>query len=314
MDGGTLADLLTRSGGRLGESLVRRYTRSIVHGLHYLHNNGIVHCDIKGQNILIGSTGVKIADFGAAKKMKGAQDKGETGQSDFRGTPLWMAPEVVQGLEQGSPADIWSLGCTVVEMIQGRPPWGRNITDMAAALYKLACSDEDPPLPDCLSDDARDFLLHCLQRNPKDRWTASQLLQHPFLGAMEFTEDDEAKHAQLSPRSILECISSDSEMEDRIDDSTTSTFSSDGYFASEQPLAEDMPLNRTAVSTDKRLPDAFKSEKCEWITVKRPLSSSRLNQEVPFMEHTTEGELEVKKACDVSLKGAMFLRNRKTVG
>ncbi|KAH7290374.1 hypothetical protein KP509_30G045400, partial [Ceratopteris richardii] len=160
MDGGTLADVITQSGGHLGEALVRHYTRCIVRGLHYLHGNGIVHCDIKGQNILIGSTGVKIADFG---------------HTDLE------AAEVVQGIEQGFAADIWSLGCTVVEMIQGRPPWGRNITDMAAALYKLACLDEDPPLPKSISDDARDFLLHCLQRNPKDRWTTSQLLQHPFL-------------------------------------------------------------------------------------------------------------------------------------
>ncbi|KAH7290373.1 hypothetical protein KP509_30G045300 [Ceratopteris richardii] len=314
MDGGTLADLLIQSGGHLGESLVRHYTRCIVRGLHYLHGNGIVHCDIKGQNILIGSTGVKIADFGAAKRMKPSDDNRGTGQSGFKGTPLWMAPEVVQGLEQGFAADIWSLGCTVVEMIQGRPPWGRNITDMAAALYKLGCSEEDPPLPQSIWDDARDFLLHCLQRNPKDRWTASQLLQHPFLRAMELTEDDEAKHAQSSPRSILECISSDNEAYERVDDSTAFSFSSDGYFVPEQHFVEDMSRDGTGVPKKKRLPDAFKSEKCEWITVKRTLSTNRVHQEVPFMEPAIERELQVKKACYVSLNGAMFLRNRKTVG
>ncbi|KAH7290375.1 hypothetical protein KP509_30G045500 [Ceratopteris richardii] len=199
-------------------------------------------------------------------------------------------------------------------MIQGRPPWGRNITDMAAALYKLACLDEDPPLPKSISDDARDFLLHCLQRNPKDRWTTSQLLQHPFLRAMDPIEDEEAKHAQSSPRSILECISIDGEAEDRIDDSTASSFSSDGYFAPEEHLVEDMARNRTAVPTKKRLPDPFKSEKCEWITVKRTLSSGRVHQELPFIEPVLDRELQVEKACDVSLNGAMFLRNRKTVG
>eukprot|EP00250_Pteridium_aquilinum_P001524 c11719_g1_i1 orf=1-648(+) len=114
MDRGSLADALKQSGGKLSEErLVRGYTRSILQGLAYIHQKGVVHCDIKSQNILIGSSGVKIADFGAARRL------GEASPMDggLRGTPLWMAPEVAQGMEAMPSSDIWSLGCTVVEML-----------------------------------------------------------------------------------------------------------------------------------------------------------------------------------------------------
>ncbi|KAH7290371.1 hypothetical protein KP509_30G045100, partial [Ceratopteris richardii] len=196
MDGGSLTDVVRRSGGRLQEQVVRQYTRSIVQGLCYLHGRGIVHCDIKGQNILVGSSGVKIADFGAAKRINTPSDERE----EFSGTVLWMAPEVVQRSEQAFPSDIWSLGCTVLEMLQGRPPWG-HLSDIAAAMYKIGCSEESRPMPESISSDAKDFLLHCLRRDPADRWTAAQLLSHPFC---QVETEDVCKDESSSPRGILD--------------------------------------------------------------------------------------------------------------
>ncbi|KAI5063954.1 hypothetical protein GOP47_0020624 [Adiantum capillus-veneris] len=206
MAGGSLADLMRKFGGALDEALIRVYARGIVEGLEYLHGQGVVHCDIKGKNILIGGTGVKVADLGSAKRI-GQQEHA------MRGTPLWMAPEVIMQEEQGFPSDIWSLGCTVVEMATGRPPWSHaQLTPLAALMQIGAAQQALPPLPDCLSPEAKDFLSKCLHRNPKERWTASQLLKHPFLQKKNVNQGlssvcrhhAEEAAAPLSPTSVLD--------------------------------------------------------------------------------------------------------------
>ncbi|GLJ08682.1 hypothetical protein SUGI_0093570 [Cryptomeria japonica] len=198
MPGGSLGDLLSKFGGQLDESVIRNYSRRILRGLDYLHRQGIVHCDIKGKNVLVGSGGVvKLGDFGSARR---TEEKGQI--TVLRGTPLWMAPEVVNQLEQGPPSDIWSLGCTVVEMATGRPPW-TNASNPLAALYLIGCSDELPELPACLSHQGRDFLEKCFRRDPKQRWSAAQLLEHPFLSQIDCCSETEVKGAPLSPTSTL---------------------------------------------------------------------------------------------------------------
>ncbi|KAH7444811.1 hypothetical protein KP509_02G092700 [Ceratopteris richardii] len=207
MDGGSLADHLRRSGGRLHEEAEAAYfTRAVLQGLDYLHSAGIVHCDIKPQNILLGSSGIKIADFGCARRM------GYPSAIDgvLRGTPLYMAPEVVQGLEQGPASDIWSLGCTLIHMLQGCPPWA-HVRCLPALFLKIGSSDEEPPLPHLISPQARDFLLRCLQRDPKSRSTATELLKHPFLNDLlqrgdalqlsDYMTDEESRSSTLK-RSI----------------------------------------------------------------------------------------------------------------
>lgn len=175
---GTLVQATHRhGGGRLDEAAIACYTRQVVKGLEHLHSKGLVHCDIKGANILIGEDGVKIGDFGCAKSV--TDDSAAIG-----GTPVFMAPEVARGREQGCPSDIWSLGCTVIEMATGASPWPNVVAeaDPISVLYHLAYSDVVPEIPCFLSEEARDFLGKCFRRNPRERWTASQLLKHPFLG------------------------------------------------------------------------------------------------------------------------------------
>ncbi|XP_059316135.1 mitogen-activated protein kinase kinase kinase 17-like [Lycium ferocissimum] len=172
MPDGTLTDEIRKQGGRLDEQLIGYYTKQIVQGLDYLHSKGIVHCDIKGCNILLGKTGAKIGDFGCARLVDQAKWNG--------GTPMYMAPEVARGEEQGFPADIWALGCTIIEMATGGSPW-TNVNNPASLLYHIAFSSQTPEIPNILSSQARDFLTKCLIRNPKQRWSAKQLLNHPFL-------------------------------------------------------------------------------------------------------------------------------------
>ncbi|KAL1562959.1 mitogen-activated protein kinase kinase kinase 18-like [Salvia divinorum] len=172
--GGSLSDLIGKRGGALDEKTIRFYSKQLLTGLEYLHRSGLVHCDIKGQNILVASGGaaVKIADFGCAKW--------EGSGGSFTGTPAYMAPEVARGVEQSFPADVWSVGCTVIEMATGCHPWP-EMKDPAAALYRIAFSDDVPELPGWFSGEARDFVGKCLVRDARRRWTAAELLQHPFL-------------------------------------------------------------------------------------------------------------------------------------
>ncbi|KAL2931338.1 Mitogen-activated protein kinase kinase kinase 18 [Bienertia sinuspersici] len=92
-----------------------------------------------------------------------------------------MAPEVARGEQQSYPADVWALGCTVVEMATGLSPWPNITQDPLSALYHIGFSGALPEIPDFLSDQAKDFLSQCLKRDPKERWSVAELLKHPFV-------------------------------------------------------------------------------------------------------------------------------------
>ncbi|XP_070037472.1 mitogen-activated protein kinase kinase kinase 1-like isoform X2 [Nicotiana tomentosiformis] len=160
----------------LRDSQVSVYTRQILHGLKYLHDRNVVHRDIKCANILVDANGsVKLADFGLAKATKLNDAK------SCKGTALWMAPEVVNRKNQGygQAADIWSLGCTVLEMLTRQFPYS-HLENQMQALFRIG-KGEPPPVPNTLSIDARNFINQCLQVDPSARPTASQLLEHPFV-------------------------------------------------------------------------------------------------------------------------------------
>ncbi|KAI7979238.1 Mitogen-activated protein kinase kinase kinase 1 [Camellia lanceoleosa] len=133
----------------LQDSVVSSYTRQILHGLKYLHERNVVHRDIKCANILVHANGsAKLADFGLTKVTKLNDIK------SFKGTLYWMAPEVVKlnDQEYGLPADIWSLGCTVLEMLTRQIPYAN--LELMRALFQIG-RGVPPPVPDSLSSDAR---------------------------------------------------------------------------------------------------------------------------------------------------------------
>eukprot|EP00262_Sarcandra_glabra_P018011 TRINITY_DN6348_c0_g1_i2.p1 TRINITY_DN6348_c0_g1~~TRINITY_DN6348_c0_g1_i2.p1 ORF type:complete len:484 (-),score=89.09 TRINITY_DN6348_c0_g1_i2:750-2048(-) len=161
------------------ESVVRNFTRHILSGLAYLHSKNTIHRDIKGANLLVDSSGVvKLADFGMAKHLSGP-----AAALSVQGSPYWMAPEVMQAMMQKDggydlAVDIWSLGCTIIEMFTGKPPWSEF--EGAAAMFKVM-KNESPPIPEALSSEGKDFLQCCFRRNPAERPSASMLLEHSFL-------------------------------------------------------------------------------------------------------------------------------------
>lgn len=177
--GGSIHSLLVRFGS-FGESVVRRYTRQILTGLHFLHKNRIVHRDIKGANILVDNTGVvKLADFGASKQIANLVTLDDNIKS-IKGTPFWMAPEVIKQTGHGRQADVWSVGCTVIEMSTGKAPWSQ-FTNQVSVMFHIASSKSPPPIPEHLSSEAKEFLRACLQRNPRDRATSTKLLEYEWM-------------------------------------------------------------------------------------------------------------------------------------
>ncbi|KAE8038039.1 hypothetical protein FH972_010585 [Carpinus fangiana] len=181
--GGTLHDLIQKSGGKLDERDVKKYTRMILRGLRCIHEKGYVHCDLKPENILVFSSpndtsrSVKITDFGLSK-IPGDLNELMIKRYDFRGTPLYMSPESFLVGEIKGGLDIWSLGCVVVEMISGRPAWDRT-GGMDDLVIQIAT--ESPNIPETMSKIGKDFLRRCFAWDPTERWTAEMLLRHPFL-------------------------------------------------------------------------------------------------------------------------------------
>ncbi|CAL9084905.1 unnamed protein product [Musa textilis] len=201
---GSLSDCLKKHGGLLEEAVIRSFTHDILHGLAHLHAMFVAHCDVKSQNVLIWPEGrAKIADLGCARSAAGYDDA----RWPIMGTPMFMAPEVARGEEQGSPADVWSLGCTVIEMATGRPPWP-DAADPVAALHRVGFSSDVPNRPGWLSEAGKDFLDKCLRRDPRERWTAEQLLEHPFVAKTSPADycfpESSSNQVVVSPKSTLE--------------------------------------------------------------------------------------------------------------
>uniref|UniRef100_A0A0E0JMV9 Protein kinase domain-containing protein n=1 Tax=Oryza punctata TaxID=4537 RepID=A0A0E0JMV9_ORYPU len=218
--GGSLADEAARSGGRLAERAISAYAADVARALAYLHGNSLVHGDVKARNIMVGADGrAKLADFGCARRTDSERPIG--------GTPAFMAPEVARGEEQGPAADVWALGCTVIEMATGRVPWS-DMDDVFSAVHQIGYTDAVPEMPECLSPEAKNFLSKCFTRNPCDRPTAAQLLEHPFLASASGDIDaTAAKHGLVSPKSTLnaECWESDDDDDEDMSQSATKRIS-----------------------------------------------------------------------------------------
>ncbi|KAF8168185.1 kinase-like domain-containing protein [Crassisporium funariophilum] len=178
VSGGNISTCL-RDYGIFREEVTKDFTRQILEGLAYLHSKGILHRDLKADNILIDTSGVcKISDFGISKKASGRVF------SHLKGTVYWMAPEIIDSNKMGYDVkiDIWSVGCVVFEMWTARRPWHDEV-DVIPVMMKLSQDKLAPPLPGDvrLSETAEHFRRECFHPDPKDRPSATFLLQHPYL-------------------------------------------------------------------------------------------------------------------------------------
>lgn len=146
----------------------------MLEGLVYLHDQGVIHRDIKGANILTNKDGtVKLADFGVASTAAAGMT-----DASVVGSPYWMAPEIIEQSGATTASDIWSVGATVIELLEGKPPY--HFLDPMPALFRIV-QDDCPPIPEGVSPVVKDFLYHCFQKDCNLRVSAKKLLRHPWM-------------------------------------------------------------------------------------------------------------------------------------
>jgi len=160
----------------LNETELACALRQTLKGLAYVHAQKRIHRDIKSGNLLLQQDGcVKLCDFGVAGELTS-----EAKRHTMIGSPYWMAPEIIDDAGHDEKADIWSLGITAIELCETVPPRFNENTMRAVFLI----SSSPPPTlqePDKFSDEFKDFLSHCLVKDPEGRYTSAQLLEHPFI-------------------------------------------------------------------------------------------------------------------------------------
>lgn len=269
MAGGSLADIAEQFGGKLDEMVIRLYTKEILLGLKYLHENGIVHSDLKCKNVLLSSSGdVKLADFGCSKRTKEPKAKPSAkniaGISGIAGSPLWMAPEMLRKERVDFASDIWSLGCTIIEMGTGKLPWAGEISNPVSAVLRIACSNDKPNFPTNFSEEGLDFLGKCLERDPRKRWKAEELLNHPFILEKKKPNFNFVIREEFasSPASVLDkSIFPETEYSDESDDDD------------EAPRGNSFPFSmqcdkKIGVSQKLRFEEQWSASSEEWITVR----------------------------------------------
>lgn len=177
----------------LSNKILQKFIREILNALSYMHSKGVIHRDLKCANILISEdSSIKLSDFGLSKIIESTLIT-----SEIAGSLNWMAPEIFSNeLEANEnteiftgvkkykgysfPSDIWSLGCTVIEMMTANPPWTDTCKSMKEVLRAIMTQNNFPIIPTC-SLDLKDFITKCFIRNPQNRPSANELLNHPFL-------------------------------------------------------------------------------------------------------------------------------------
>ncbi|NWT56143.1 PAK3 kinase, partial [Erythrocercus mccallii] len=179
MDGGTLSDVISKT--YLSEDEMAVISRECLQGLDFLHSNHVIHRDVRSWNILLRTDGsVKLADFGLFAQLPPEQSR----RRSVTRTSGWIAPEVVTGQPYGPKVDIWSLGIVGMEMVEREVPYW-NETPVLCQL--LIATGGRPKLqqPNLCSPWLCDFLRCCLQTDEARRWSAKELLQHPFVTSAE---------------------------------------------------------------------------------------------------------------------------------
>ncbi|KAG8816184.1 hypothetical protein FRC18_001133, partial [Serendipita sp. 400] len=183
--GRSIGECYRKLGHGFDQNLTRHCTRQILNGLAYIHSRGILHRDLKADNIFLDLEGnCKISDFGISKHEHDNVYGTNEAMTAMQGTVFWMAPEILVTQDGDSgQADIWSFGCVVLEMCTGDTPWAPKSSVAVILLLGNSDTRQAPPMADDLniSLEGRDMLNQCFQLEPSARPTAEALKAHPYL-------------------------------------------------------------------------------------------------------------------------------------
>jgi serine/threonine protein kinase len=172
--GGSLRGLIEKYGA-LSPKVIKNYGYQIIKGLSYLHNHNVIHRDLKSANVLVTDNAIiKLTDFGCSKKC----EEGESLKS-IKGSPYWIAPEVLLQEGYSFESDIWSFGCLLIEMATGHPPWS-EYSDRATEVIKLIMTKGKLPKIPQSPPDFYDLVSSCLNRNAEERPSAELILRSPY--------------------------------------------------------------------------------------------------------------------------------------
>ena len=160
--------------GSLGEQRTQKLSYDLISALYYLHSHRILHRDLKPPNILLDKHySAKLCDFGLARNMT----LGTQILTSIKGTPLYMAPELLEGRGYGHETDLWSLGCIIYEMLAGESPFNTRSILHLLRLIRYSCVK----WPSFLSNTCISFLKGLLVNNPQKRMTWDEILDHKFV-------------------------------------------------------------------------------------------------------------------------------------
>jgi serine/threonine protein kinase len=220
--GGSISDMINLCHKSFSEDQIGAVCYNVLKGLSYLHGRNVSHRDIKGANILLSEDGkAKITDFGVSKIQQDS-DKMKT----LVGSPYWIAPEIIINGGYDKSADIWSLGITLIEMAEGRPPHS-DTTNPVRVIWLIPY--KDPPRlaePDKWSPEMSDFVEKCLQKDPTMRSTPQQLLKHPFIKKHKKRAEKVLKRLVKDTRSDLLAAQRRIAMQNKLEDSISSSLGS----------------------------------------------------------------------------------------
>jgi serine/threonine protein kinase len=220
MESGSLATMYKKYGA-IPEPLVANFTKQALHGLEYLHSQGVIHRDIKvrstahgwslaihrhvqAANLLLNTVGtVKLADFGISSRFGLGED---TATGSLVGSPNWMAPEIIQQSGCSPSSDMWSLACTIIELLMGEPVYA--MLPPVAVIFRMV-EDPSPTIPASASSSLRDFLGKCFMRSPPLRPSASVLLCHAWLPSVQSDASESLANdvsSRVIPSIIVRCV------------------------------------------------------------------------------------------------------------
>ncbi|KAG6580516.1 Serine/threonine-protein kinase ATG1c, partial [Cucurbita argyrosperma subsp. sororia] len=307
--GGDLSFYIQQRHGRIPEAIAKHFLQQLAAGLKILRDNNLIHRDLKPQNLLLSASDdnsvLKIADFGFARSLQ-PRGLAET----LCGSPLYMAPEIMQLQKYDAKADLWSVGAILFQLVTGRTPFtGNNQIQLLQNIVKSTELHFPSDIND-LSFDCKDLCRKLLRRNPVERLTFEEFFKHPFVCANQPDESlrskrssrllDEFPFSESDPASNMEENSQDDYLPFSLDDDSSGPEGSPSF------VRRSSMKSTYGFSPDKKVDRGTRDTTSRYGSIPDKMESTTLILD-------TRVQLERDVHSDRSLKGASRSANTLSV-